>query len=456
MKTLLLTGLNHNTAPVEIRETFALGPGNGPGSLPLLSAAMLPDKGRAARSFSLLEHMVLSTCNRVEIIGVGLQPDAEKTLLSAWAESKGRTVEELAPYVYVRKGPEAVEHVLTVASGLDSMIIGEPQILGQMKEAYRQAAAERSAGLIINRLMHKAFFVGKRARTETDVARNPLSVSYAAVELAKQIFTDMSQVRCLLLGAGETAELAAKYLLAAEVKSITVANRTLSNARRLALRYNGRAIKLTGLPRALAECDMVITSSSSPEPVITEHMARAAMKKRGDSPMFFVDIAVPRNVAPEVGNLNNVHVYDIDDLKNTVTQNLRLREKEAAKARDIIEAEKELFCNWLKSLALQPTIMDVIKRGETIAKEELNKALERMGPLPEESVEVLETMVRVLVKKLHHDPVSLLKQNYFGAEAGEPYLTLARRMFNLDDASPAGEGLQDDSGTALQDKRPKR
>lgn len=452
MKKLILTGLNHNTAPVEVRERFSLDEG---------SVARLAAQGRHGESpvtdsfeacppdsdvdggLVLQEYMVISTCNRVEIIAVcktddppdedeGTAPLNCARLLERWARAKGLPVEALAPHTYSLSGEEVVGHVLAVASGLDSMVLGEPQILGQMKEAYRDAAATHTSGLIINRLMHKAFYAAKRVRTETDIARNPVSVSYAAVELAKRIFDDMSKVRCLLLGAGEMAELAAKYLLSAGCGSFTVINRTAEKAESLAKRYRGRALNFAKLEEALAGADMVISSTSADEPVVNAIMMGKVMKKRRFKPMFFVDIAVPRDIDPAVNQLDNVYVYDIDDLKEVVDGNRKLREGEAVKARAIIDEERVSFLCWLRSLDLHPTIADLVRRGENIARDELEKALRRIGPLPEESVATLEAMVLSVVKKLHHEPLTFLKRRFTEEDVGVMYLNFARRMFNLD------------------------
>ena len=306
---IVLVGLNHRTAGVDVRERFAL-------------VDFCSRENWALPCDDVIgEAMILSTCNRVELLATG-HGDVAGRILERWATARGTDPEELRPYVYIYKNMDAVRHLFSVASSLDSMILGEPQILGQLKSAYRKAAACHATGVILNRLLHKAFSVAKRVRTETAVASSAVSISYAAVELAKRIFGEMQHHKAMLVGAGEMAELAATHLLQAGVDEILVANRTFSRGEELARQFNGRALPFESLASHLTEVDIIITSTGSPDPVIRARDIRGVLKARKNRPMFFIDIAVPRDIDPDVNGLDNVYLYDIDDLKEVVEENL--------------------------------------------------------------------------------------------------------------------------------------
>jgi glutamyl-tRNA reductase len=411
-----LIGLNHKTAPVEIRERFALASPGPEDPIPL---------GEAVR-----ECMILSTCNRVEILAVSALDDPVPYLLERWAGSRGETRETLAPHVYVHRGEAAVRHLFSVASSLDSMILGEPQILGQIKDAYRAALERNSARTVLNRLLHKSFSVAKRVRSETNIAASAVSVSYAAVELAKRIFGDMRGISVLLVGAGEMAELAAVHFLNAGVQTLRVCNRTAERARQLASVFGGDTAPFEDLPAALAQADIVLSSTGSREPIITLEIMRPLLRKRRNRPMFFIDIAVPRDIDPLVNTLDNIYLYDIDDLKGVVEENQAQRKEEAVKARALVNEETGGFCRWLAFLDLQPTIVDIIRRGERIAGEELERTLKRLGPLSEEQRETVAAMAAAIVKKLNHDPITFLRRHC--TEADIPTVGAVRRLFRLD------------------------
>ena len=343
---------------------------------------------------TLDEALILSTCNRVEILAVG-QGDVPGLILEAWASAKNRKAVELAPYVYIHKGREAIAHLFTVASSLDSMVLGEPQILGQLKGAYRKATLAGTTKTIINRLLHKSFSVAKRVRTETGIAASAVSISYAAVELAKRIFGDMGQYQAMLIGAGEMAELAATHLIQAG-----------------------------------------ISNTGSPEAIIRARDIKDVLKRRKYRPMFFIDIAVPRDIDPDVNNVDNVYLYDIDDLKEVVEENLAHRRVEAEKAQGIVDEEVNAFAFWLESLELQPTIVDLLSHFETHAQEELQRTLKRLGPVNPETREALEAMLHGLVRKLSHEPITFLKEAK--SETASRNVELIRRMFGLDDEHPMG------------------
>ncbi len=423
---LYLIGLNYRTAGVDIRERFALTDHCSRESW------MLPCEN------GITESLILSTCNRVEVLAVG-EGDVPAIVLSRWAQAKNRDPEELSRYVYSYNGLEAVRHLFTVASSLDSMVLGEPQILGQLKKAYRGAVNSNATGTILNGLLHKAFSVAKRVRTETAVASSAVSISYAAVELAKRIFGDMHDHKAMLVGAGEMAELAATHLLQAGIRQLYVANRTLERGQELAKQFNGLAVPFDQLIPSLLDVDIIITSTGSMEPILHARDVKDVLKKRKYRPMFFIDIAVPRDIDPDVNGLDNVYLYDIDDLKEVVEENLAARRDEAVKAEAIVTEEVELFSRWLKSLDAQPTIVDIIQRGERMAQEELARTLKRLGPVDDATRDALETLVNALARKMNHDPIMFLKRGTMSQEGCAPRINLMRRMFRLDataDAAP--------------------
>jgi glutamyl-tRNA reductase len=425
-RELHLVGLNHKTAPVEVRERFAL-------SDPLREERLF-----SAVSGSLSEYFSLSTCNRVELLGVGGPDAAAQSLVPAWAEAAGEDAERLRPYLYAHSGRAAAGHLFAVAAGLDSMVLGEPQILGQIKAAYRAALKRGGCGLILNRLLHKTFSVAKRVRTETGSAVGAVSVGYAAVELAKRIFEDMSRIRAMLVGAGETAELAAAHLVGAGVPSVLVVNRTRERAEQLAASFGGRSAPFEDLLECLAETDIVISSTGAQETVLRAGDMRGVMRRRRNRPVFIIDIAVPRDVEPSVNDLDNVYLYDIDDLKEVVEANMGRRREEAARGRVIVEEETEHFHLWMRSLDLQPTIVDIVDRGERIAGRELERALKRLGSLPADKADILKAAFLSLAGKLNHEPLMYLKGRYPGrGRAGDAHIATVRGVFNLDgDCTP--------------------
>jgi len=419
--TIHLFGLNHKTADVEVREAFALADGG------VLERALV------SRESPIREALVLSTCNRVEILVSGT-PAAEvaSLVLSRWAGHCNRDAARLSPHIYAHSGTEAVEHVFRVASGLDSMVLGEPQILGQMKDAYRRAVGNGATGVILNRLLHKAFSTAKKVRTATGIGASAVSISYAAVELAKRIFGETAGKKAMLIGAGEMAELAATHLLTSGISHLYVANRTFSRAEELAERFHGTAIPFENLAEHLPEADIVISSTGAPQAIIRARDIKDVLKKRRQRPMFFIDIAVPRDIDPDVNSLDNVYLYDIDDLREVVEENLAQRKEEAARAGEIVREQVESFSHWLKALDLSPTIVDVLRYGEDIAKKELCKTLRRLGPdVPPETAKALERLALSISHKILHEPIVFLKRRS-RENAGERFLDLIRRVFDLD------------------------
>ena len=420
---IYLIGISHRNCPVEVRERFAL-------SAPEWSARRpIP---LDANGQGISEVAVISTCNRVEILAVGRDEDTPETILRHWAAASKAHIEDLRPHAYVLQDLEAVEHFFRVASSLDSMIIGEPQILGQIKDAFRLAVALGTSKTILNRLFHKAFFTAKLIRNETNIAAHAVSVSFAACELAKRIFGNISDCNALLIGAGEMAELAARHQVKAGVKSLCVCNRTQARADDLACIFNCHTLPFSDIPNALLEADVVISSTGAGRPIIDLTIAATAIKQRRGRPIFFIDIAVPRDIDPAVHDLDNVYVYDIDDLKAVVSENMALRREEADKAAGIIRSEVVHFAAWLESLELSPTITDLVRRGERIAEEELHKTLRRLGDISPDLETALRDMQAALLKKLHHDPIAFLKGQPMGKLTRLQYIGLVRQMFNLD------------------------
>jgi glutamyl-tRNA reductase len=414
-------GMNHETAPVDLRECLAKDP-----SIPDLALASMREQS------CIKEGVFISTCNRVEALFTTERiQEAEASVLSILSRLGQVPATSFSPHLFIHKDREAVRHVFRVASSLDSMVVGEPQILGQMKGAYAKAVKEKTTGVVLNRLMHKAFHTAKRVRSETGVSDAAVSVSYAAVEMAKKIFYDLKGKRVLLIGAGEMAELAARNLLTQGVSSMTVANRTFDRAVELAETFQGKAVSFNEIGSQLLEVDIVISSTASPGYVITHDQVKGCFRKRRNSPLFFIDIAVPRDVEPQVNDLENAYVYDVDDLRGVVQINVAQRAEEAMKAERIVEEEVIKFEKWLHTLAVVPIIVSLKEKGESIRQAEVRKTLPAMGSLSPRQLEGLETLTMSIVEKILNDPIVFLKGKTERPHA-DAYLDAARRLFNLD------------------------
>ena len=415
-----LIGLNHKTAPVELREQLSTT--CVPGTSGLAGDQVLP---------AVKESLVLTTCNRVEILLTAEDLDrAFQEALRTWAAPPHRTEEGLKPHIYTYRGEEAVQHLFRVASSLDSLVVGEPQILGQLKTAYREAVKNRSTGVIMNRLLHKAFTVAKRIRTETGIADNAVSISFAAVELAKKIFQNLAGKKVLLIGAGEMAELAAEHLVHHKVQEIVVANRTVERALDLAHRWRGRAVSLQEIPQALGGADIVISSTGAPEILIRPAEVKAIMKQRKQRPLFFIDIAVPRDIDPQVNHLDNVYLYDIDDLQGVVAQNIAARKDEAVQAERIVREEAVKFRNWMTGLEVVPTIVALRNKMEDIRLGELKKAGPALQELTPEQLKTIEAMSQAMINKILHDPITFLKKPGDPLQVSEQ-ADLTQKIFHL-------------------------
>ncbi len=418
---IILIGVNHKTAPVEIRERLTLE-GDLVQSLALLKS--LPEMD---------EVLFLSTCNRVEILAAAQNgSQALAALLKLWTEKSGLAVSELEKGLYVRKDNEAVAHLFRVASSLDSMVVGEPQILGQLKDAYRSASDTGSTGTVLNRLLHKAFSVAKRVRTETAIASHAVSISYAAVELARKIFGELNGKTAMLVGAGEMAELAAQHLKTHGIKRLIVANRTLERAVQLSKELGGEPIGLDEMDDALIEADIVISSTGAPGTVISGKRIKKIMRPRRHRLLFLIDIAVPRDIEPEVNKIDNVYLYDIDDLKGVVELNKSQREKEAKKAERIVEEEVIKFEQWLESLEIVPVIQKLQKKAENLRQRELDRSMKALKELTPKQKKAIETLTRSIVQKILHDPIITMKNGAKNGCDNKALLESACRLFKLD------------------------
>ena len=422
----VIIGLSHKTATVEIREKLAFSPAE----IPAFLTRLVEDE-------CIQESFLLSTCNRVEACVVS--PTPEKAAQVAEALLK-RELKDLQ--FYTKTDHEAIQHFFKLTAGLDSMILGEPQISGQVKEAYSQATAAHTTGAYLNKLVHRALSVNKRIRTETEIGRHPVSVSFAAILLAEKIFGSFKKKKVLLLGAGEMGELAAKHLIEREVSEIMITNRTLEKAQEVAkgLAVSSRIIPWEELAQALAASDIVIVSTGAQEFVVTEDLVREAMKKRRNEPMFFIDIAVPRNVDPAVNQLENVYLYDIDHLQNIVQNNLKEREKEALKAETLIQEEVNTFLAQLKERQFSPTIQKLSQKFDHIRRLELEKYLGKLSGLNEKdrelAKEVAEACTKAIVNKILHDPIILMKTEETQEDAPR-YSEILKKLFRLDPESDA-------------------
>jgi len=420
---ILLLGVNHKTTPVEIREKIALA---GRYDEPLAALRRLP---------GCRECFLLSTCNRVEALVVGEGGDAAADAVTAFLFGDHLGADP-GNYLYRHEEAAAVHHLFAVASSLDSMIVGETQILGQLKEAYRQAAEAGCVSTILNRLLPKSFTVAKRVRSETGIGLSAVSVSYAAVELAKKIFGSLRGKNVLLLGAGEMAELAMEHLLNQQIASVTVVNRTLARAQELAGRFRGQAAAWPELLSRLETADIVISSTGAAGLILHKNDVIPIMRRRRNRPLFFIDIAVPRDLDPALNQLENTYLYDIDDLGGVVEINRGERQKEAVKAQRIVAEETEKFMRWRQSLALNPTILQLRRHVEEICARELAKTMAKMPELSINGQAALEKMLAATAAKILHAPLQYLKSGDAGPEQ-ENKADVVRRVFGFDDEGPA-------------------
>ncbi|WP_415883378.1 glutamyl-tRNA reductase [Neptuniibacter sp. QD34_54] len=413
---LLALGINHKTASVEVRERVAFAP-------ELLAEAM----NGAAEFADLKEIAILSTCNRTELY-CSSAIEGSRALLEWLGKYHDLDPDELQQCSYAFWGEDAARHMMRVASGLDSLVLGEPQILGQLKSAYSLSQENGHVGAELGRLFQQTFSVAKQVRTDTAIGENPVSVAYAAVSLAQHIFSDMRESKALLIGAGETIELVARHLANAGVKDITVANRTLNRALALADEFDGKAILLGDIPNALAEADIVIASTASQLPILGKGAVESALKQRKHRPIFMVDIAVPRDIEAQVAELDDVYLYTVDDLKEVIEENQRSREDAARQAEEIIETGAHEFMRQLRSLEAVDVLTAFRGQAESLRDQELGRALKQLeNGKPAE--EVLTMLARSLTNKmLHHPTIQMRKAS---AEGRSELLDLVQELHQL-------------------------
>ena len=424
---ILQVGLSHQTAPVEIREQLALSDENVPSGLRILC----PDNG-CGPSYAL-EGAILSTCNRLEVYAVVDSADCgQEDVRNYLAQVSGTPREVFDPHLQMRPDGLAVEHLCEVACGLESMVLGESQIQGQVIQAHQLALANGAAGPVINALFRTAVQAGKRARSETAINKHAASISHVAVELAAQIFDDLAAKTAVLVGAGEMAEVAAKNLVDNGVGNLLVVNRSAGRGTRLAAKYGGDALGWDHLTQALWRSDIVITSTSAPHAILRTDTVEAAMQMRRNRPLFIIDIAVPRDVQPAVGKLSNVFLYDIDDLQQVVESNLAQRRRQIPQVRAIIREEADAFLNWFRARDVVPTIVGLRQHMDLIRESELEWAMHKLEHLSEQERGVVMAFSRRLVNKLLHQPTVRLKQQSNGRQAYH-YTEAVRDLFGIED-----------------------
>ena len=422
---IIAIGLNHRNAPVEMRAKLA------PLGADIQSAlAALTRKARNQDS-SLTEGAIISTCNRVEVYGVtdGCS-DGIGQLVEFLSESSQVPVHELENYLDYYRGEEAVAHLFTVACGLDSLVVGENEILGQVRDAYELARDTKAGSPVVLKLFRRAVTVGKRARTDTAISRNPASVSSVAVGLAKKTFGDLSKCRALVIGSGEMGQQALRNLVLSGVSEVVISNRTRAHAEIIARQYNGRVADFDRLETALSEADIVISSTAAPHTVIHALQVEEAMSARSDRPLVIVDIAMPPDAEAEVGDVENVFLYNLDDLGMAVQGNLEKRQQEIPKVEALVAAEVGEFMNWFHSLDMVPTIVALRRHADQICQSELQKAMRRLGPIDDRQREIVQAMAKRLTNKLVHTPTVRLKERANEQHASQ-YSELLRDLFDL-------------------------
>lgn len=421
MPNIFLIGANHKTAPVELREKLSFTQEETLGALEYLKNAP-----------QIKEGLVFSTCNRMEILYIPEEGDQIEAMIQFISDHKKIGIPEFRFALYIHEGDEAIRHMFQVSSSLDSMMVGEPQILGQIKKAYKTAVAEGASGVILNRMMHKSFSVAKRVRKETGIGDNAVSISYAAIELANKIFGDLSSKSVLLLGAGEMAELAVEHLISHNVDKIVVANRTFKNALALAQKFNGQAVQFEERQSVLKDVDIIISSTGATEYVLTQDQVKQAMKKRQHRTLFFIDIAVPRDIDPKINKVSNAYVYDIDDLTGIVETNIHQRGQETIKAERFVEEAVLSFRKWMDSLSIVPTIKAINDKMTAIVELEFNKTMSSLGGhLSQVDMEAVRRMTQAIATRAIHDPIKFLR-NTGDHRDDSLYLNVTRQLFDLD------------------------
>jgi glutamyl-tRNA reductase len=417
-----VTGVSHKSAPVEVRERLAFP-----------AAALEEAVGNLKARDGVSEAVILSTCNRVEIaLSCEDGADSETTVGRFLLETRPVTPDMVAPYLQRFEGREAIHHLFRVAASLESMVVGEPQILGQLKHAYAVSKATGALSGTLDGIVTQAFRVAKRVRSETGIGQMAVSISYAAVELARKIFGSLASRTVLIVGAGKMSELAAKHLVRSGASRILVTNRTPGRAREMAELFQGTAVEYERFTGVLPEVDIVIASSGAPHYILRKEDMQRVIAARRNRPMFLIDIAVPRNIEPSVNEIDNVFLYDIDDLQEVVNANLRERGKEAAHAERIVAEEVERMVARLKVQEIAPTIVNLQARLEEIRAAEIEKMRRKLGPLTPQAEEAIESMTRAMINKIAHGPIAELR-NQAGQPDGAQVINAIRKVFHLRD-----------------------
>jgi glutamyl-tRNA reductase len=413
---LALVGLSHKTAPVEVRERLAF---NSDGMREALTALLQRD--------SVSEAMILSTCNRVEVVAESSDDHMIREFLCDYHRISHDAVSK---HLYSFRNTDAIRHIFRVAASLDSMMIGEPQILGQVKEAYRIANDAGTIGMHLTALMSRAFAVAKKVRSETGISQSAVSISYAAVELARKIFGDLAGNTVMIIGASKMGELAAKHLKRAGVSSVLVTNRTFERAVELAKVFEGAAVSFDRFTDHIDRADIIISSTGAPHFIITKPMAEQIIHRRKNKPMFFIDIAVPRDIDPAVNEIDNAFVYDIDDLQQVVESNLKERLREAHRAEEIIDREVHAFCTRMQSREVVPTIVQLRDTLDKIRREEIERNRKHLKDLTADQQAAIDQITQSLVNKILHHPIAHLKETAHDPRSSDT-ADLIRKLFNI-------------------------
>lgn len=419
---IVVVGLSHKTAPIEVRERLHIREGDLEGTLRALG-----------RESPILERLILSTCNRVEVYAVAEEVRGARQSIEALLAARAQLpAAAFSGLLYLHTAAEAVRHAFRVAASLDSLVVGEPQILGQVKDAYQAAAGVGAVGPVLSALMERALRVGKRIRAETAIGASPVSVASVAIELARQIFGALAGRTVLLLGAGEMSEAAAQHLREEGVSAILVSNRHYERALDLAARLGGRAVRFDQFKEEVLSADIVIASTAAPHPILTRADVEQIIRARRQRPLFLIDIAVPRDIAADVNAIDNVYLYDIDDLEAVAAANRKLRKEEAVVAEGIVEREAEAFLGWLRSLEVVPTIQTLRERVEAMRDQELGRALHRLSDLTPEQQAIVRQLAHSIVNKILHHPMIELKRQSARRD-GHITISALRRLFGLEE-----------------------
>lgn len=421
--SIVLVGINHKTAPVEVRELLAFSDQACSEGLRALV------DGEVVR-----EGLIVSTCNRVEILSATTSDKVElgtQRIADFLDSARNLPPGFLTKHLYSHTNDEAIRHVFRVASSLDSMVVGEPQVLGQVRHAYSVAVEAGTAGRVLNRLIHHTFRVAKRIRNETGIAASAVSISYMAVELGKKIFDSLKGRTVLLIGAGEMAELSARHLVNGGVSRVLISNRTQESAERLATEFGGETVQFEQLGDFMHEADVIICSTGAPNYIVTEPMMRKAVERRRNRPSCLIDISVPRNIDPAVGNVSNVFVFDIDDLESVICSNIREREREAERAELIVQSEVMQFQQSLRVMDIGPTIGALRQRMQELARAEMDRQRKKLGTLTPEQEQAVEALLMSTVNKISHPVLNQMRRSYESSDSDT--VQALRDIFGLEE-----------------------